>query len=310
MWFSNSLSLSLSPPINQFNQLFLSVSNCPSTIWQKSPTTTTTTFETNQSHLLLQWNGGSYRAKASREDQHHGVEAKINLLSDRFLVSYHMSIALHQRLVHSKPEIPTCDFDVFHAMAHPHYRSQFGDTTFTKVFVGGLAWETPTEEMRRYFEQFGEILEAVIIADKNTGKSKGYGFVSVWSHTTNLVFRSIWVRFSFLILNFGSDQCEYRWLFVILNPRGRLVLIQTRWSMEEEQIVTLLHWEGLDLHPLEVHFTCFRYLNIYRGWIRCGPQCECWQCIKRNPSSIMANFNFRLEMNKFNHVSFFGTQNW
>ncbi|KAG2699069.1 hypothetical protein I3760_07G175700 [Carya illinoinensis] len=70
------------------------------------------------------------------------------------------------------------DFDDLDAMAFPHYRSQFGDTTFTKVFVGGLAWETPTEEMRRYFEQFGEILEAVIITDKNTGKSKGYGFVT------------------------------------------------------------------------------------------------------------------------------------
>lgn len=58
------------------------------------------------------------------------------------------------------------------------YRSRFGDTTLTKVFVGGLAWETPTEELRRYFEQFGEILEAVIIADKNTGRSKGYGFVT------------------------------------------------------------------------------------------------------------------------------------
>lgn len=64
-------------------------------------------------------------------------------------------------------------------MANPNinYRSQFGDTTFTKVFVGGLAWETPTHEMRIYFEQFGEILEAVIITDKDTGKSKGYGFV-------------------------------------------------------------------------------------------------------------------------------------
>ncbi|CAH8351797.1 unnamed protein product [Eruca vesicaria subsp. sativa] len=59
-----------------------------------------------------------------------------------------------------------------------YYRSPFGDTTYTKVFVGGLAWETPTEEMRRYFEQFGEILEAVIITDKITGKSKGYGFVT------------------------------------------------------------------------------------------------------------------------------------
>ncbi|KAK2997268.1 hypothetical protein RJ639_025021 [Escallonia herrerae] len=56
--------------------------------------------------------------------------------------------------------------------------SPFGDTTFTKVFVGGLAWETQSETMRRYFEQFGEILEAVVITDKNTGRSKGYGFVT------------------------------------------------------------------------------------------------------------------------------------
>ncbi|CAM8946394.1 unnamed protein product [Rhodiola kirilowii] len=61
---------------------------------------------------------------------------------------------------------------------YQHYRSPFGDTTLTKVFVGGLAWETPIEKMREYFEQFGEILEAVIITDKNTGKSKGYGFVT------------------------------------------------------------------------------------------------------------------------------------
>ncbi|KAJ4868830.1 RNA-binding (RRM/RBD/RNP motifs) family protein [Raphanus sativus] len=32
--------------------------------------------------------------------------------------------------------------------------------------------------MRRYFEQFGEIVEAVVITDKNTGRSKGYGFVT------------------------------------------------------------------------------------------------------------------------------------
>ncbi|KAJ6931754.1 hypothetical protein NC652_015055 [Populus alba x Populus x berolinensis] len=36
--------------------------------------------------------------------------------------------------------------------------SPFGDTTYTKVFVGGLAWETQSETMRRYFEQFGDIL--------------------------------------------------------------------------------------------------------------------------------------------------------
>lgn len=60
-----------------------------------------------------------------------------------------------------------------------YMNSPFGDTTYTKVFVGGLAWETQSETMRRYFEQFGEILEAVVITDKNTGRSKGYGFVSI-----------------------------------------------------------------------------------------------------------------------------------
>ncbi|XP_019417844.1 PREDICTED: probable RNA-binding protein ARP1 isoform X2 [Lupinus angustifolius] len=54
----------------------------------------------------------------------------------------------------------------------------FDDTTLTKVFVGGLAWETKKEALREYFEKFGEILEAIIIYDKITGKSKGYGFVT------------------------------------------------------------------------------------------------------------------------------------
>ncbi|XP_027906584.1 uncharacterized protein LOC114166117 isoform X2 [Vigna unguiculata] len=57
-------------------------------------------------------------------------------------------------------------------------QEQYNDTTFTKIFVGGLAWETQRDTMRRYFEQFGEILEAVVITDKNTGRSKGYGFVT------------------------------------------------------------------------------------------------------------------------------------
>ncbi|KAG9453282.1 hypothetical protein H6P81_006186 [Aristolochia fimbriata] len=56
--------------------------------------------------------------------------------------------------------------------------AQFGDTTLTKVFVGGLAWETQKEAMKEHFEKYGEILEAVIISDKVTGRSKGYGFVT------------------------------------------------------------------------------------------------------------------------------------
>ncbi|KFK34718.1 hypothetical protein AALP_AA5G183100 [Arabis alpina] len=54
----------------------------------------------------------------------------------------------------------------------------FGDTKLTKVFVGGLAWDTHKEAMYDHFIKYGDILEAVIISDKLTRRSKGYGFVT------------------------------------------------------------------------------------------------------------------------------------
>ncbi|CAH8381612.1 unnamed protein product [Eruca vesicaria subsp. sativa] len=54
----------------------------------------------------------------------------------------------------------------------------FGDTKLTKVFVGGLAWDTNKEAMHDHFIKYGDILEAVIISDKLTHRSKGYGFVT------------------------------------------------------------------------------------------------------------------------------------
>jgi len=52
------------------------------------------------------------------------------------------------------------------------------DTTFTKIFVGGLPYHTTDQTLRNFFEPFGDILEAVVITDRQTGKSRGYGFVS------------------------------------------------------------------------------------------------------------------------------------
>jgi len=58
--------------------------------------------------------------------------------------------------------------------ATTHHR----DTTFTKIFVGGLPYHTSDQTLRSYFEPFGDINEAVVITDRQTGKSRGYGFVS------------------------------------------------------------------------------------------------------------------------------------
>ncbi|XP_060775507.1 RNA-binding protein 38 isoform X3 [Neoarius graeffei] len=53
------------------------------------------------------------------------------------------------------------------------------DTTFTKIFVGGLPYHTNDASLRKYFEAYGEIDEAVVITDRQTGKSRGYGFVTM-----------------------------------------------------------------------------------------------------------------------------------
>lgn len=49
---------------------------------------------------------------------------------------------------------------------------------FTKIFVGGLPYHTSDKTLHEYFEQFGDIEEAVVITDRQTQKSRGYGFVS------------------------------------------------------------------------------------------------------------------------------------
>ncbi|KAG7276026.1 hypothetical protein CRUP_004423, partial [Coryphaenoides rupestris] len=52
------------------------------------------------------------------------------------------------------------------------------DTTYTKIFVGGLPYHTTDSSLRKYFEVYGDIEEAVVITDRQTGKSRGYGFAS------------------------------------------------------------------------------------------------------------------------------------
>ena len=60
----------------------------------------------------------------------------------------------------------------------PSNHSTQKDTTWTKLFVGGLPYHTTDKSLREHFEVYGEIEEAVVITDRQTGKSRGYGFVS------------------------------------------------------------------------------------------------------------------------------------
>lgn len=47
-----------------------------------------------------------------------------------------------------------------------------------KLFVGGLSWDTNDDSLRGAFESFGEVTDASVVLDRETGRSRGFGFVS------------------------------------------------------------------------------------------------------------------------------------
>merc|ERR1711977_795704 len=47
----------------------------------------------------------------------------------------------------------------------------------SKLFIGGLAWHTDENALRQKFEEFGAVEEAVVVKDRDTGRSRGFGFV-------------------------------------------------------------------------------------------------------------------------------------
>ena len=49
----------------------------------------------------------------------------------------------------------------------------------TKLFVGGISWDTTEDSLKAFFEQVGKVETATIIKDKYTGRSKGFGFIEM-----------------------------------------------------------------------------------------------------------------------------------
>ncbi|KAF4971698.1 hypothetical protein FZEAL_9762 [Fusarium zealandicum] len=59
----------------------------------------------------------------------------------------------------------------------------------SKIYVGNLAWATTDESLRDTFSQFGEIRSAIVMKDRDTGRSRGFGFVEFTAeeHANNAV---------------------------------------------------------------------------------------------------------------------------
>ncbi|MCX4242423.1 RNA-binding protein [Paraliomyxa miuraensis] len=48
-----------------------------------------------------------------------------------------------------------------------------------KLFVGGLSWDTNDEGLKNAFGQHGPVVEAKVVMDRETGRSRGFGFVTM-----------------------------------------------------------------------------------------------------------------------------------
>ncbi|CAD5118833.1 DgyrCDS7511 [Dimorphilus gyrociliatus] len=46
-----------------------------------------------------------------------------------------------------------------------------------KLFIGGLSWETSTENLESYFSNYGKLIDCVVMKSSSTGRSRGFGFV-------------------------------------------------------------------------------------------------------------------------------------
>ena len=51
----------------------------------------------------------------------------------------------------------------------------------TKVFVGGLSWDANDDDLKELFGECGTVTDGVILQDRETGKSRGFGFVTMSS---------------------------------------------------------------------------------------------------------------------------------
>lgn len=48
-----------------------------------------------------------------------------------------------------------------------------------KIYVGNLSFQTTEEGLRNLFGQHGEVLSATVVTDRDTGRSRGFGFVEM-----------------------------------------------------------------------------------------------------------------------------------
>ena len=58
-------------------------------------------------------------------------------------------------------------------------QSRGADAIPARLFVGGLSYDTTADGLRTTFRKFGPVSDAIVVTDRNTGNSRGFGFVTM-----------------------------------------------------------------------------------------------------------------------------------
>lgn len=77
--------------------------------------------------------------------------------------------------------LATCDKSV---AASASASTSRGEEAGIAIFVGGLPQTVDDDELKKYFEKYGQVTSATIVLNNSTGKSKGYGFVEFLDDAT------------------------------------------------------------------------------------------------------------------------------
>ena len=49
----------------------------------------------------------------------------------------------------------------------------------TNIYVGNLPWQTTSDDLYQLFSQYGQVSKSQVISDRETGRSRGFGFVEM-----------------------------------------------------------------------------------------------------------------------------------
>jgi len=128
--------------------------------------------------MSRQFSGGKRNREASRDLKKRQKEDRLRRNRDLRARGFDPDLVDPSAAPASLPEVKL--EDVVIGVPSQSRRADFGPV---KLFVGGLHNDTTAADLRRWFAPFGDVVDAIVVADRGTGRSRGFGFVSFGNPT-------------------------------------------------------------------------------------------------------------------------------